>query len=641
MAERTRIDIDAVINTGDSLQKLRALKKAQKEVVAGSEEFNRLAAAIRDTGDALDAATLGADDLAGSLENAPGAVGRIAKGFKSLEMNTKSFGMALKATGIGLLVALVGGLVAAFMENERAMKKLEPVMEAFQKILGGIFAAFEPLLDIFIEMVEYALPYFSTAVGVVYSTLYGLFTLIKEAGVGAGKLLVGIFTLDTKLIGEGIDQLGNSVNAAVDSGLAAYDRFEAGSKELTAGEKEREEERRKAAEEAAKAAEEARKKAFEERLKQMDAEDKMDEALMKKQKAELLALAQTEQEKLDIERKFAELSHQARLKDLDDRMALYSKDSLEYKGLQTEKINAETDFITQQSAFVEQQKKLNDDANKIKLENEKKAREEERALRLFDLQSQLEELDKQNQALEMDFEADLERFAEQRTILAEQEKIQLQNEDLTELQKTEIRKKFADERKKITDGEIATEKAANNAKLELQSAYLDLAGQFGNTLQAIAGKNKGLAIAGIVIEQAANIAKIVANTAAANAKAVAVSPLTAGMPFVAINTASAALSIVSTIAAARKSIQQINSQPGGSGGGGGGSLGSAPSFAAPGGMSAPQVNAGVGESPTSQIAQTIAASQNKPIVAQVVSGAVSSQQALDRRTNGAATFGGG
>ena len=641
MAERTRIDIDAVINTGDSLQKLRALKKAQKEVVAGSEEFNRLAAAIRDTGDALDAAKLGANDLAGALESAPGPVGAIAKGFKTLELNTKSFGTALKATGIGLLVALVGGLVAAFMENERAMKKLEPVMEAFQKIRGGIFAAFEPVLDVFIEMVEMVLPYFTTQVGIVYSTLYGFFTLIKEAGIGAGKLLVGIFTLDTKMIGEGIDQLGNSVSAAVDSGMAAYDRFEAGSKELTASEKEQEEERRKAAEEAAKKAEEARQKAFEERLKRMDAEDKMDEALMKKQKAELLALAQTEQEKLDIERKFAELSHQARMKDLDDRLALYSKDSLEYKGLQTEKINAETDFITQQSAFVEQQKKLNDDANKIKLENEKKAREEERALRLFDLQSQLEELDKQNQALEMDFEADLERFAEQRTILAEQEKIQLQNEDLTELQKTEIRKKFADERKKITDGEIATEKAANNAKLELQSAYLDLAGQFGNTLQAIAGKNKGLAIAGIVIEQAANIAKIVANTAAANAKAVAVSPLTAGMPFVAINTASAALSIVSTIAAARKSIQQINSQPGGSGGGGGGSLGSAPSFAAPGGMSAPQVNAGVGESPTSQIAQTIAASQNKPIVAQVVSGAVSSQQALDRRTNGAATFGGG
>jgi chemotaxis protein histidine kinase CheA len=642
MAETTRIDIDAVINTGDSLQKLRALKKAQKEVVAGSAEFNKLAASIRDTEDALDAAKLGANDLAGALESAPGPVGAIAKGFKTLELNTKSFGTALKATGIGLLVALVGGLVAAFMENERAMKKLEPVMQAFQKILGGIFAAFEPVLDIFIEMVEAVLPYFTQYIGIVYSSLFGLFSFVKDVGVGVGKVLAGIFTQDFSMIEEGVEQVKNSIANSVDAGMEAYERFEAGSKELTASEKEQEEERRKAAEEAAKAAEEARRKAFEEKLKRMDAEDKLDEAMLNKQRAEVLALAQTEQEKLDIERKFAELSHQARLKDLEDRMKLYGKDSLEYKGLQTEKINAETEYITQQRAFLDQQKKLNDDANAIKLENEKKAREEERALRLFDLQQQLEELDKQNQMLEFDFEQDLERFAEQRAILAEQEKIQLQNEDLTELQKTEIRKKFADERKKITDGEILTEKAAQQAKLELQSAYLDLAGQFGNTLQAIAGKNKGLAIAGIVIEQAANIAKIVANTAAANAKSVAASPLTAGMPWVAINTASAALSIASTIASARKSIQQISSQPGsGGGGGGGGSLGAAPSFAAPGGMSAPQVNAGVGESPTSQIAQTIAMAQGKPIVAQVVSSAVSSQQALDRRTNGAATFGGG
>jgi chemotaxis protein histidine kinase CheA len=522
------------------------------------------------------------------------------------------------------------------------MKKLEPVMQAFQKILGGIFAAFEPVLDIFIEMVEAVLPYFTQYIGIVYSSLFGLFSFIKDVGVGVGKVLAGIFTQDFDMITEGVEQVKNSIAKSVDAGMEAYERFEAGSKELTASEKEQEEERRRAAEEAAKKAEEARQKAFEERLKRMDAEDKMDEAMLNKQKAEVLALAQTEQEKLDIERKFAELSHQAKIKDLEDRMALYGKDSLEFKGLQTEKINAEADYITQQRTFLDQQKKLNDDANAIKLENEKKAREEERALRLFDLQQQLEELDKQNQMLEMDFEADLERFAEQRAILAEQEKVQLENEDLTELQKTEIRKKFADERKKITDGEIATEKAANNAKLELQSAYLDLAGQFGNTLQAIAGKNKGLAISGIIIEQAANIAKIVSSTAAANAKAVGVSPLTGGMPWVGINTASAALSIVSTIAAARKSIQQISSQPGtGGGGGGGGSLGSAPSFAAPSGMSAPQINAGVGESPTSQIAQTIAMAQGKPIVAQVVSSAVSSQQALDRRTNGAATFGGG
>lgn len=638
MAEKVKIDIDAVINTGDSLQKLRALKKAQKEVVAGSDEFNKLAASIRDTEDALDAAKLGANDLAGALESAPGPVGAIAKGFKTLELNTKSFGTALKATGIGLLVALVGGLVAAFMENEKAMKKLEPVMQAFQKILGGIFAAFEPVLDVFIEMVEYVLPYFTTAVGAVYSTLYGFFTLIKEAGIGAGKLLVGIFTLDTKLIGEGIDQLGNSVSAAVDSGMEAYDRFEKGSKELTASEKEQEEARRKAAEEAAQKAEEARQKAFEERLKRMDAEDKMDEARLAKQKAEVLALAQTEQEKLDIERKFAELSYQAKIKDLEDRMALYNKDSLEYKGLQTEKINAETDYITQQSSLKEQQVKLTEDANKKLKDEEKRLADEKRALALFELQQQIEDLAIQNQLLNDDFEADLERLAQQRVILGQQEAIQLENAELTELQKTEIRKKFADDRMKIGQAEVETEKAQREAITAIQLAQANAIGAFGKLLQDAAGKNKKLAIAGILIEQAAAIASIAVNASKNFVKDGGITS-----PLAIANLAAAGIQAASAIIAAKKGIDAINktSIPGGGGSGGGGSVGTAPTFASPGGMSAPQVQTQVGATPQSQLAQTIGQVQNRPIVAQVVSSAVSTQQALDRRTNGAATLGGG
>jgi hypothetical protein len=640
MAERTRIDIDAVINTGDSLQKLRALRKAQKEVVAGSAEFNQLAAAIRDTEDSLDAAKIGANDLAGALESAPGPVGAIAKGFKTLELNTKSFGTALKATGIGLLVGLVGGLVAAFMENERAMKKLEPIMQAFQKILGGIFAAFEPVLDIFIEMVEMVLPYFTQYIGIVYSSLFGLFTFVKDVGVGVGKVLAGIFTQDFSMIEEGVEQVKNSISNSVDAGMEAYERFEAGSKELTASEKEQEEERRKAAEEAAKAAEEARQKAFEERLKRMDAEDKLDEAMLNKQRAEVLALAQTEQEKLDIEKKFAELSHQARLKDLADRMALYGKDSLEYKALQTEKINAETEYITQQKAFLDQQAKMNEDARLAQEEKDKKAIEDERALRLFDLQQQLEELDKENQMFIDDFESDKLRFAEQQRLLDEREKVELENTLLTEVQKKEIAKRYADERKKITDAEVANEKAAQEAKLAIQMAYANAVGSFGKLLQEAAGRNKGLAIAGIVIEQAAAIASIAVNASKNFVKDGGITS-----PLAIANLAAAGVQAASAILAAKKGIAAITKTaiPGGGGGGGGAgaSVGTAPSFSAPSGMAAPQINAGVQQSPSSQIAQSIATAQNRPIVAQVVSTAVSSQQALDRRTNGASTFGGG
>jgi hypothetical protein len=77
--------------------------------------------------------------------------------------------------------------------------------------------------------------------------------------------------------------------------------------------------------------------------------------------------------------------------------------------------------------------------------------------------------------------------------------------------------------------------------------------------------------------------------------------------------------------------------------GGGGSAGSAPSITPPTipTIATPQINTTGGMNPTTQIAQTIGAAQQRPIQAYVVSQQVSSTQALDRRTNAAATFSGG
>jgi hypothetical protein len=180
-----------------------------------------------------------------------------------------------------------------------------------------------------------------------------------------------------------------------------------------------------------------------------------------------------------------------------------------------------------------------------------------------------------------------------------------------------------------------------DAKAELQNAQLDLVGQFGSFLQQIAGKNKKLAIAGIVVEQAAAIGKIVANTAVANAKSVAAFPLTAGQPWVTINTISAALGIASTIAGAAKSISQINSSDNAtSATSSGASLPPAPTAPTVAGTPAPQIGGTQAASPGAQIAGTLAATTGKPTKAYVVAGDVSSQQALDRRTSNAATFGG-
>ena len=295
--------IPVKIDTGSSLQQLRELKKELRNLSAGTDDFNKKAAQIRDVEDNLEAAKIGAEDFAGALESAPGPIGQIARGFKSLEVNTKSFGNALRATGIGLLVGLIGGLVAAFMNSEKAMKKLEPVMEAFQKILGGIFAAFEPVLDVFIEMVEYVLPAFTTAIGVVYSTIYGLFSIITNAGKGVMTILQGIFNNDLSQIGDGFKEIGNSIGKAVDDGLQAYDRFEKGSEELTEKEKEelakRQEQEKEAAQKRKEAAEKAAKEE-EDRLKAYQ------DLYSKYLNEEMDLLVKTDQEKLDLDKKRAQ-----------------------------------------------------------------------------------------------------------------------------------------------------------------------------------------------------------------------------------------------------------------------------------------------------------------------------------------------
>jgi hypothetical protein len=218
-----------------------------------------------------------------------------------------------------------------------------------------------------------------------------------------------------------------------------------------------------------------------------------------------------------------------------------------------------------------------DAAEKAKAEKEKKDKEDkdallkqqedDRKIREIGLQDKIDLLDRENAQNELDFEQDLQRLADKKQILREQELLELENTELTEAQKTEIQKKYADLRKDVTTQELAVETAAQQAKIDLNNRYLDLAGQFGSVLQQIAGKNKALAIAGVVVEQAASIGRIISNTAVANAKAAAASPLTLGQPFVAINSISAGLSIASSVAAGLKAVQQINSaQPGGGGG---------------------------------------------------------------------------
>lgn len=250
MAQTQSIDvkIKAILDAGASVQGLKELKKLQKEVGAGSSEFKLAQAGINDFTDSIKTAKGQSQDWIDTLGSLPGPLGSIGRGLDTFTSSTNKLGLAFKSLGIGLIVSAVGALTAAFSQNDKMMKKLEPLMIGFEKILGGIFAALEPLIDAILELALQALPYITKGVGMFYSGLVSLFSLLKNVGGAVGKILKGIFTLDFDAVSEGIDQLGNSWNVAVKSFKETMGRYEAGTNELTKTEKKKAEERTKALE---------------------------------------------------------------------------------------------------------------------------------------------------------------------------------------------------------------------------------------------------------------------------------------------------------------------------------------------------------------------------------------------------------
>ena len=187
-------------------------------------------------------------------------------------------------------------------------------------------------------------------------------------------------------------------------------------------------------------------------------------------------------------------------------------------------------------------------------------------------------------------------------------------------------KKYKDQ-KAIDDKEIADAKIVAQAKLDIQNAHLDNISAGISLLQNLGIKNKGIQKGLVIAENAAGIAKTIINTMAANAKAVAASPLTAGQPFVTANTISGAIGVASSVAATAKALSALG---GGSAGGG--------STMPSGGAAAPSFNI-VGPSGANQIAESIGNKESQPLKAFVVGGDVTSQQSLNRGIVQNATLG--
>jgi len=195
------------------------------------------------------------------------------------------------------------------------------------------------------------------------------------------------------------------------------------------------------------------------------------------------------------------------------------------------RINQEAEFYQATLRFQKQIEQLND--------AEKKQKEELNALRAQELE-QKQNLEQVN-----------ERLAEQQNIEIEQTPAVVQGKLNVNAAQDAVNKANALGAKTQKDS-IAIDNVKRDSLNKLTQS-LFMAGQF----------SKELAIAGVLASRFQSVSEIISNTGIANAKAVAASPLTAGMPWVAINTASAGFAIGATIANALSSIAGITKAAGG------------------------------------------------------------------------------
>jgi hypothetical protein len=186
---------------------------------------------------------------------------------------------------------------------------------------------------------------------------------------------------------------------------------------------------------------------------------------------------------------------------------------------------------------------------------------------------------------------------------------------------------------KKAEKEKEIEQVLAQSKIDIQNAVINNVAGGIQLLKELAGQNKALQATAIIAENAVGIAKQIIATRAANALVTAKYAAIPGGVALATaerlaNNISLGLGIASSAVATGKALSALGKGGGGGGNsaGGGGQAPSAPSFNLVGGTGINQIAQGLGQ-------------QQQPIQAYVVSGNVTSAQALDRNIVNTASVG--
>lgn len=593
-------------------------------------------------------------------------------------------------------------LAVQFLSNDKVLSVLSKTFAGFAAIVKGTITTVVEIAKFIGNNFINAFKTASGVIGGFGKILKGAFTfdldMIKKGLSEVGTTVSNSFDSFTTNVKDRYNGIKDGVSEAF-SGAEA--NFKTGAKRLTELEKKNAEEAKKKREEAAKAAEEARQKALQERLKYLESIDKLDEAELDKQKQNALVLAKSEEEILRIEEDFARRSFEIRKKDLEDKRKLYPQNSIEYRNYTTELIKLDTEYTKVQFDNSKKRRELlekeldavgtyNDklfEIGNIALKDETiraeaartqkfnkdkealqksfdlvKADASERAsvLRLLEqgLQNDLEKIredarKKENEKLLKEYDDRLKLlqvvndgliegtrayFDNRALVLNEAEARELAVLDLTEAQKTAIKEKYVKLRKQLDEDEVASygrgAAATISAIGSVLSAVASSYDEEAKTSKEAFEKRKKLQKATAIMSAASGIIQILTQPSA----------LISPFDFIVKGINAAALAVSTAV-----QIRQIDNTQFEGGGSSSTAKPSAPSFATPSiptleTKAAPTITGAATKiNPAERIAQTIATATEKseqkgPLKAYVVSGEISSAQALDRRTTSAATF---
>ena len=495
-------------------------KDAVKNVDKLSDSVEELNDNTAKSGESLESMEEGLDGVSGGFGAAIQGAKGLLSGFKALVANP--IGLVITA-----LAAVVTTLYTAFSRTEEGSNTLNRGLNFLKAGFSSFMKALQPVAEFIVE---------------------GIAAGLEQAGKAMDNFLIG---LEAVLDAVGLEDAAEGVkNFADEAGKTAAKVAELSDLEAKLLKTRREQ--RLIEKQALIDAEDARQirddesKSMQERIA---ANEKLG-AILKKQGKEELAIAndalRAAQLRIEIDGKTTEnldelAEAQLEILDIQERINGFESEQLvNINALNREQSDKHKEYMDRQEE---------------KLEILRKLEAAERAA---------VEVEEEEQGDFDDFE--IEGDEEDDTLKATEE----QDAKLAEL---------AAIRKQEMDDELAAEEAKFKAQDEIRANSLNNAISISDSLTTLFEGNKELQAAAVVVDTAVGAASIIQNTLVANAKAVAAFPLTAGQPFVGINTVSAGLGLAANIVAAKKAISAIGAVSAPSGGGagiGGGGSASAP-----------------------------------------------------------------